>query len=171
MNSFLEKHTTRRNILILLGLVVIIEILFGVLLPKGENAVMIDMAGSTNAGQIYEIIGNYDEGMRQSYGIMALTLDLAFPLAYFLFFALLLFKYWKKLWLGLLPLFQAICDICENTGIVIMLRSWPDRLDGMANAVVVFSWLKWGFAAITVVLILIGIMKTIRVKSRIRRSS
>ncbi len=165
MQKFLKKNSNRKNILILLGVVVIIEILFGVFMPKGDNAVMIDMAGSTSSAGIYEIIENYEEGMGQSYIIMALTLDLIFPIAYFLLFAFLLFTYWDKAWMVFLPFFQAIFDLCENTGIVIMLRALPERLYGMANAVVVFSWLKWGFAAITIVLILTGIIRK-RVNNR-----
>jgi len=159
MQKLLEKHSHRKNILILLALVIIIEILFGIFMPKGEGAIMIDMAGSVNSTQIYEIIKDYDAGMRQTFTIMALTLDLVFPLAYFLLFALLLFTYWEKAWLILLPLLQALFDLAENTGIVIMLSSWPKQLTTVADSVVIMSWLKWGFCAITIVLIIFGMLR------------
>ena len=166
MKHFLEKHSTRKNILILLGIVLIIEVLFGILLPKGDNAIMIDMAGSTSSVRIYEIIANYDADMKQAYITGAFTLDLIFPIAYFLLFALLLFTYWKKTWMIFLPLMQAICDLCENTGIVIMLRSWPEQLTGLANTIVIVSWLKWGLAGITVTLIMIGLIRSVINKRR-----
>ena len=167
MQKILEKFSNRKNILILLGIFIIIEVLFALLLPIGDNHVMIDMAGSMNSTQIYNIIEGYDVGVRHSFIIGALTLDVVFPIVYFLLFAFLLFSFWKKAWMAFLPLSQAIFDLAENTGIVIMLKSWPDQLMGTANAVVIFSWAKWGFCALTVLLIITGVLRSLISKRRI----
>jgi hypothetical protein len=159
MKPFFQTHATRRNILILIGMMLIIEILFGVILPKGENARMIDTAFVTSGSAIYEIIGNYDAGMRQAYIWGAVTLDLIFPIVYFLLFAFLLFAVWKNAKLAIIPLLQMIFDYLENAGVVTMLSIWPDKLDWLASVTVVFSLIKWGLAGITVILIIIGTIR------------
>ena len=160
MNSFLKKHSTRKNILILLGIVIILEILFKVCLPKGDNAIMIDMAFATQASQIFSIISNYTPNMCQSYILGALTLDVLFPIVYFLLFAFLLYAKWEKTWMIFIPLAQAISDLCENAGIITLIKSWPEQLVGLANFVVVIAWVKWGLCLITILLILLGIIRT-----------
>ncbi len=159
MITFFKKHSTRKNIFILLGIVILIEILFKVGLPKGDNAVMIDMAFATQASQIFNIIANYSPGMGHSYILGALTLDVLFPITYFLLFAFLLYAKWEKFWMLFIPLTQAVCDLCENAGIVALITFWPKQLMGIADFVLVISWLKWGLCLITIVLILIGIIR------------
>jgi hypothetical protein len=53
-----------------------------------------------------------------------------------------------------------IFDLLENTGIVIMLSSWPQQLHGLANATVFFFWIKWTLAGICILLILLGLIKS-----------
>ena len=156
MKPFLQTYATRRNILILIGLMLVMEILFGVFLPKGENARMIDTSFVTSGTAIYEIIENYDAGMRQAYIWGAVTLDLIFPVVYFLLFSFLLFAVWKNAKLAIIPLLQLIFDYLENASVVTMLSIWPDKLDWLASTSVIFSLIKWSLAGITVVLIIIG---------------
>jgi hypothetical protein len=159
MKPFFQTHATRRNILILIGLMLIIELLFGVFLPKGENARMIDTSFVTSGTAVLEIIDQYDAGMRQAYIWGAVTLDLIFPIVYFLLFAFLLFAVWKNAKLAIIPLLQMIFDYLENAGVVTMLSMWPDKLDWLASVTVVFSLIKWGLAGITVILIIIGTIR------------
>lgn len=168
MQSFLQHHATRRNILILIGLMLVIEILFGVFLPKGDNARMIDTSFVTDGTAVYEIIEHYDVGMRQAYIWGAVTLDLAFPIVYFLLFSFLLIAGWKNTKLAIIPLMQMIFDYLENASIVTMLSIWPNKLNWLASATVVFSLIKWSLAVITVGLIIVGWVKmsTKRKKAR-----
>ena len=159
MKLFLQHHATRRNILILIGLMLVVEILFGVFLPKGDNARMIDTAFVTSGTAVVEIIQHYDAGMRQAYIWGAITLDLIFPVVYFLLFSFLLFAVWKNAKLAIIPLLQMIFDYLENASIVTMLSVWPEKLDWLASATVAFSLIKWGLAGISVILILIGIIR------------
>lgn len=156
MNNLLVKHATKRNILILFITFIVLQILFWVLLPMGGSAKMIDMAGAKSGTEIYQIIEKYNDHIRHSYIVGAVTIDLAFPLVYFLLFSLLLIRFWGKTRLILLPFLQIIFDFLENASIVIMLRSWPQQLPTLASATAIFSWIKWGLSALTVILILYG---------------
>ncbi|MFA6618624.1 MAG: hypothetical protein WCT23_06120 [Candidatus Neomarinimicrobiota bacterium] len=164
MQALLQKHATRRNILILFVAFIVFEILFILLLPSGENAKMIDISGAKKGSEIYRIIEKYDDHIRKSYIWGAVTLDLVFPLVYFLLFSFLLIRFWGKTPLVFLPFFQMIFDLLENAGIVIMLRSWPQQLAGIANTTVIFSWIKWGLAVVSIAFILIGMLKDRLVK-------
>ena len=158
MLKSLQKHATWRNIMILFLAFLVLEILFAVLLPMGGNAKMIDMAGAKNGNEIYHIIEKYDEHIRESYIFGAVTLDVAFPIVYFLLFILLLFRFCSNPRFIFLPFLQMIFDFFENASIVIMLKSWPDQLPTLASATVVFSWIKWGLAGVTIIIILVGLI-------------
>lgn len=159
MNAFLEKNATRRNILILIVLMVIMEILFSVILPKGEHAKSLDTQFVYNADDAYEIMGNYTDSMRHTYILGEVTLDLIFPIIYTLLFSFLIFFLFKNTTLALFPLIQMIFDYLENTGIVIMLSAWPNKLMGLASATSVFSLIKWTLAGLTILLIFVGLVR------------
>ena len=156
MHTFLQKRATPRNILILIILMLIFEILFGLFLPKGDNARMIDTSFVTDGTAIYEIIDNYDADLRQAYIWGAVTLDLVFPVIYFMLFSFLLFAVWKNAKLAIIPLLQMIFDYLENASVVTMLSVWPNKLEWLASVTVVFSLIKWALAGVTTLIIIIG---------------
>jgi hypothetical protein len=157
MRTFIQKTATWKNILILMGIMLLFEFLFfPAMLPKGEHAVILDTSLAYNGGDAYKIIENYDAGMRQSYIFNAVSLDLIFPVIYTLLFAFAIYLLFGNSTLALLPFLQMLFDYLENTGIVIMLSAWPNKFMWMATCTSVFSMIKWSLVGISTLIILVG---------------
>lgn len=162
MRTFIQKYATWKSILILMGIMLLFEFLwFPQFLPKGENARSLDTEIAYNAEDAYEIIGNYTGTMRQRYILGEITLDLVFPMIYTLLFSFLIFFLFKNTTLALFPFLQMIFDYLENTGIVIMLSAWPNKMMWLATTTSVFSMVKWGLAGVSSLIVLLGVVRFI----------
>ncbi|MEA2076680.1 MAG: hypothetical protein U9O95_01515 [Candidatus Marinimicrobia bacterium] len=162
MRTFIQKYASWKSILILMGIVLLFQFLwFPQFLPKGEHAVMIDTEMGYTAEDAYEIIGNYTDNMRQRYIFGEITLDLVFPFIYTFLFAFAIYFLTKNSTLALFPFLQLIFDLLENTGIVIMLTAWPDKIMWLATATSVFSMIKWVLVGITLLIVLVGAVRFI----------
>jgi hypothetical protein len=162
MNNFIQKYATGKNILILMGIMLLFEfVFFPQFLPKGEHARSLDTQIAYNADDAYEIIENYSDNMRQRYIYGEVTLDLVFPVIYTLLFSFLIFFLFKNPKLALFPFMQLIFDYLENTGIVIMLSAWPNKMVWLATTTSVFSMIKWGLAGVGSILIFVGVVRFI----------
>jgi len=160
MRSFIQKYATWKSILILMGIVLLFQFSwFPQFLPKGKHAVMIDTEMGYTAEDAYEIIGHYTDNMQQRYILGEITLDLIFPIVYTLLFAFLIFFLHKDPTLALFPFLTLFFDYLENTGIVIILSAWPNKIMWLATATSIFSMIKWVLVGISIILILLGIIR------------
>ncbi len=168
MRTFIQKTATWKNILILMGIMLLFQFLFfPALLPGGEHAVLLDSELGYRANEAYEVIGHYSDSMRRTYILNEVTLDLVFPVIYTLLFSFLIFFLFKNITLAFFPFIQLLFDYLENTGIVIILSAWPNKLMWLATATSVFSMIKWVLAGITILIILVGGVKFFLIHKRI----
>jgi hypothetical protein len=58
-----------------------------------------------------------------------------------------------------MPVGAWLFDMLENTGIVSMLMLYPSKPEVLAWITMLFGSLKWGFFAITIGLVLAGLVK------------
>ena len=160
MRSFIQKYATWKSILILLGIVLLFQFLwFPRFLPKGEHAVMIDTEMAYNAEDAYEIIGNYTDNMRQRYILGEITLDLVFPVIYTFLFSFLIFFLYKNATLALFPFLTLFFDYLENTGIVIILSAYPNKIMWLATITSVISLIKWSLVGIISLAVFVGAVR------------
>lgn len=112
----------------------------------------------------HEMIASYGDEGRALYRTIELTADVAYPLIYGIAFALLIAFLWKKAapnkkWARYLPLiavFTVVFDLLENSMIVLLLNSYPQQPDGIAQMAAIFSLMKWLFVFANVGAILAG---------------
>ncbi len=160
MRTFITKYTSWKSILILMGLMLLFEfVFFPQFLPKGEHARSLDTEIAYNADDAYEIIENYTDSMRQRYIYGEVTLDLVFPVIYTLLFSFLIFFLFKNTRLALFPFIQLIFDYLENTGIVILLSAYPNKIMWLATTTSVFSMVKWVLVGVTALIVLLGAVR------------
>jgi len=146
---------------VLIGLYLVFVLVLFPALGGESGAAPLDLMFSYSPGQAYDLIESYDPDVRHSYAISAMTLDVAYPLTYSL-----LFSVWLTLLLKsnsrracvirMLPFVILIFDLLENSGIVMMLVSYPQRLDMLATATSLVTSLKWVTAG-TVILLTLGL--------------
>ncbi|MEO6760370.1 MAG: hypothetical protein ABIO24_13010 [Saprospiraceae bacterium] len=156
-------------------LVLVIYLLFpAFLLPNAEKAIhaaagkdvgIIDLGMGFDPAAIQQQVADYGPAGRALYRHTELTIDIAYPLTYAVFFTLLLTLAMRGLPLSdrlrqanVLPFLMWGFDMLENACIVWMLSAYPEQSNLAANLCAVFRLLKWlCFAAVVgLLLFLIG---------------
>lgn len=117
--------------------------------------------------KVFGMIESYGAELRASYRIFELTSDIAFPIAYTLFFSLAITWLFQR---GLasdsnlhkynvVPFGAWITDLSENLGIVTMLSVFPATPVLLAWVTAIFTLLKWLFILPTTILLLYGLVR------------
>lgn len=161
--ALLTKLATGWWILVFLLLVIAIN---AYVLPAIYPPDTLDIQSSYSPEKAYQLISSYGEQGRQYYALIELTLDLIYPILAALMFSTLtiyffrrvfpLNSFWQKL--PLLGPIVMIVDYLENASIVMMLLSYPRRLDIVAQAANVFTVTKSILTWPELILILIGLL-------------
>ncbi|PKM94900.1 MAG: hypothetical protein CVU84_08220 [Firmicutes bacterium HGW-Firmicutes-1] len=132
-------------------------------ITNGNSILDMEMGGYT-VDQAYEILtalGEEGRGFEMKYII---PIDFPFPLAYGIFYFMLLstlakgiFSKMKKPWLiGLIGFGATIFDWLENAMIIQLLNNYPQQLQDVAKLANIFTRLKSTFITISMFLIVIG---------------
>ena len=116
--------------------------------------------------KVYSMVSAYGESGRAFYRTFELTGDIIYPIIYTLFFSLLLSwlfrrgfagdSHWQRL--NVLPFGALLFDLLENSCIVTMLSIYPATLAPLAWLATGFTMIKWSFAAVTLLLVLLGVV-------------
>lgn len=147
---------------VLLSLIVLYLFIILLLFPAFATeayASPLDLMFHYSPDQAYALIESYGPKVRHSYAISALTLDVIYPLTYSLLFSVWLSMLLKgqgsfKCAVVMLPFVILLFDLLENSGIVIMLLNYPQRLDIIAQLTSMATSIKWIFAVAVILLTL-----------------
>jgi hypothetical protein len=168
LNS-LNKYASKKNILIGILLIIVFNIF---LLPKFSELFLntkidikaiLDIKFSYATTVAYSLFENLGESGRNAYKLSELFIDIPYAIIYGFTYAFVIIfllnknKIKKLNYLILAPLFISSFDILENTGIIIMLIKYPVKLDILCRLTSIFTSLKWIFASITFIIILVNL--------------
>lgn len=125
----------------------------------------LDMLFSFSADEAYSRIEAYGPDVRRFYATVELTLDVAFPtITAFLFCFIALFCFRRAFpgsmtvrRLALVPFGAMSADLLENAGIVVLLTSYPSRLDTLARLTSLAVTIKWLLVASMVLVTLFAV--------------
>ena len=162
-DSSIKKFANLTNTLILLVVVFIFSfVIFPQFSPKAPDVNPLDLQYFYSAEEAYHTLDQLQEAERKQYFITECTLDLIYPIIYttMLCFAILLL--FKNQTLARLPLIITLFDYLENTGIMILLKKYPQRVEVLANITGFLSGMKWLFVLLVSVIVLIGLIKAIQ---------
>ncbi|MCF6181484.1 hypothetical protein [Lutibacter sp.] len=124
---------------------------------------ILDIKFSYTTTVAYTLFKNLGENGRVAYTLSELFIDIPYAIIYgytYAFLVIFLLKRNKIKNLNYLisaPLLISFFDILENTGIIIMLTKYPEKLSSICNLTSIFTSLKWIFAIITFIIILINL--------------
>ncbi len=135
----------------------------------GQSILDMEMLKGYSVERAYEILGALGEEGRAFNMEYILPLDFPFPLTYGLFYFITLTLIMKSIrgnakrpWLvGIVGLCAALFDWLENIMIANLLRSYPERLEGIAQMASVFTQLKSLFTMTSMFLIIVGLLVVI----------
>ena len=173
MYSLIQKLSNRNGILILLilfltSMVLINGSLIGVekLREISDGVGILDLERSYTPDQGYEILKGLGEEGRAFYRNVIIPQDFVFPILYALFLASssnMLYKGILKRQSTLqiitfIPIVIACSDFIENVLILNILNAYPDEMVGLIQASNVFTVIKNGLFAVSMVLLFAGII-------------
>jgi hypothetical protein len=140
----------------------------GIMAFAANNSVMpLDLMFFYTPEEAFTMIDKYGEAGRSIYWKIELTADIIYPIIYTLFFGLLISWLFQRgfrsnsnmqKW-NVMPVGGWFFDMLENAGIVSMLAMYPTKFNVLAWLTMIFGSIKWAFAAISIVLILVGLVK------------
>lgn len=140
----------------------------GILALAANNSVIpLDLMFFYAPEQAFDMIEKYGEAGRSLYFRIELTADILYPVIYTLFFGLLLSWLFQRAFqpgssiqkLNVVPLGMLFFDLLENIGIISMLSMYPAIPTFMAWITMLFGSLKWGLFAVTIGLVLVGLVR------------
>lgn len=140
----------------------------GIMAFAANNSVLpLDLMFFYTPEQVFAMIDKYGEAGRSIYWKIELTADIIYPIIYTLFFGLLMSWLFQRgfksnsamqKW-NLMPVGGWFFDLLENIGIVAMLSLYPTKSTALAWLTMIFGSLKWAFALVSIVLILVGLVR------------
>ncbi|WP_292364221.1 MULTISPECIES: hypothetical protein [unclassified Methanoculleus] len=126
------------------------------------GAGILDMEFTYTPVQAYAMLAALGDAGREFYLTRIVPLDLVFPLAYTLFFAVTITwllsrrlpegSPWMRL--NVVPLIAGAADYGENIGVIALLLSYPAELYGVAGFTAVMSPIKYTFIAVSMLIVL-----------------
>jgi hypothetical protein len=173
LSGFLHRISNGR-FLALLAIVFVVMNLFLALSPSSPiNALrryadgsILDMEFNFSPDRAYDVLSAYGDTGRQYYASVFSILDLITPVVMNIFLAALLSIISRQVFapyshlqaVNLLPLGALVADYLENLGIVLLIRFYPLRLEGLARAASLATDFKFLFTFASLVFILIGLV-------------
>ncbi len=116
--------------------------------------------------KIFDMIRKYGQYGRPFYRNVELTVDIVYPIVYLFFFGLLISWLFQRGFapgssirkFNIMPLGAWFFDLLENICIVILVSVYPSQPVILAWLLVIFTTVKWLFAGLSILLILIGLI-------------
>lgn len=168
--GILEKYATTKNVVAGILLIVVFNSIlfskFSELLSDTEitEKSILDLKFFYTTAVAYTFFEALGEEGRNTYKLAEIFIDFPYALIYgftygFIILMLLKINQLKKLfYLSLVPFLISWFDILENSGIVAMLVKYPTKLETICNFTATFTALKWVFAVITLLIIVINLI-------------
>lgn len=162
-----------------------LDVLFSAIILPGAQTRLEAASGGTGPIDLqffytpekaYAMIASYGDAGRAAYRTVELTVDIIYPIVYTLFFSLFitwlfqrgLAPHSKLHRLNVVPFGAWLFDLLENVCIVTMLSLYPSTPTILAYLAVIFTMIKWGFAAASLLLLLVGLVMVVRTKFKKR---
>jgi hypothetical protein len=171
LSEKLYAKANGKNVLLALAAFLVFNAL---ILPTAEQHIkaysggvgVLDLQLGYTPDKAYDMVAAYGEQGRQLYAMVEIIADTFYPLIYTLFFCLLIsFIYQKTTQVGtklrlinLVPLLSMGFDYLENSCILTLLLTFPNRYNVVAQIGSVFTLLKWGSLVLVLGVVLLGLM-------------
>ena len=175
--QFISEKATIKNVVIGFLLIVLFnafllpflpELIWGFKMPISK---ILDLKFSYTLDVCYNLFDEIGANGRNSYQLSELFIDTPYAIVYSFTYAISIYLLLKandlvkfKI-LIVTPILIGIFDILENLGIVTMLMNFPEKLVQIAQLTSAATSLKWLFAMITFLIILLNILKITALKA------
>ncbi|HCK66565.1 MAG TPA: hypothetical protein DHW49_09885 [Anaerolineae bacterium] len=151
--------------------------LIGGLMQDGTGLIQpLDLMMFATPDKTFDMIERYGETGRTFYRNVELTADILYPIVYLFAFSLLISWLFKRGFASnslvrkynVAPVFAFVFDLLENLNIVTLLSIYPSQPVILGWTLFIFTALKWIFAGICILLILVGLVMAIKNKFKVQ---
>ncbi|XMO85972.1 hypothetical protein AAFN75_14375 [Algibacter sp. AS12] len=173
LRKFIEKNISGKKVL---GLFILTNLVYTFMLtvtvPKtmefSNGMKLLDMMPTGyDLNYVSELFNSLGEIGRETYLTNQIPVDMIYPLLFALTYSLLLAYFLKKLnklnspftYLCFIPIFAGIADYLENSGIITMLKSYPDLTEISVKTTSIFSLIKSISTTAFFIILIIVLMK------------
>lgn len=170
IHSFLKRYSKNKYLLVLFGLTLVINLVFIRHFSDLEYGIP-DLQLHYTSNQFYDLMEKYDEHQLQAYANGIILLDFIYPLVYSLFLGLFLFRLSQKPWMGLLPFGILFFDVLENCTVLYLVYRLPLRNDFITTLAGNFTFIKWIFAAVSLSILFVLIVRSLIRRYKRKKSS
>lgn len=168
------------------GLVVLYMVFPGYFLKNAETQINtlsgktlgpIDLTMGFTPARTLQMVEQYGEAARDYYATVEMTIDVIYPLVYTCLFAVVLsLLYYRKSYrpfalVNVFPFVTLLFDYLENITIVTMLKNYPDQSMTVASLCEIFKMLKWFTFAVTVLLVIYGLLKSLKMPKEFKQKA
>jgi len=171
MYQFLLRHSTKKSIY--LGLIFILfinliafplfpKLFFGSPIPVGE---ILDTQFGFSEEYVHNLLNTLESKGRKSYLLSTIFIDISYSLVYGFIYSFILIALLRKTnshkydVIIYIPFLISLFDCFENTGIILLILSFPDNCNLLVQLTSISNQLKWAFALITVLLFIILLLQ------------
>ncbi len=151
--------------------------MMGALMKSGTGLEQpLDLMAFAPPEKIFAMIELYGDANRMFYRRVELTADIMYPIVYTFAFGLLISWLFKRGFnknnsmrkYNVIPLFAFVFDILENLNIVTLLSIFPSQPIILGWTLFIFTAVKWLFAGLCIILILLGLVMAIKNKFKVQ---
>ena len=171
ITDFIEKYSTRKNILIGIGFIIFINAIAFPLFPmlfSNSNIIagkILDIRFGFTPKTVQELLFSMTENGRHIYYLSTIIIDIPYALIYgFVYSFLIIFLLKKQNDKGLkkkklhalafTPFLITLFDLIENGGILYFITSYPQIDTAIVGFISLSNQLKWVFAGLNFILIM-----------------
>ena len=151
--------------------------LIGGLMQDGTGQIQpLDLMMFATPDKTFAMIERYGDSGRAFYRNVELTADIVYPIIYLFAFGLLISWLFKRglssnhslrKW-NVAPVGAFVFDLLENATIVTLLSIFPSQPVILGWLLFIFTAIKWLFAGVSIVLILLGLVLAIKNKFKVQ---
>lgn len=183
LSTFFYRHS---NWKIMVGLIALYLIFPGYFLKNAETQINtlsgkvlgpIDLTMGFTPDRTLQMVDQYGQAAREYYATVEMTIDVIYPLVYTCLFAVILsLLYYRKSYrpfalVNVFPFVTLVFDYLENITIVTMLKSHPDQSMTVASFCEIFKMLKWFTFVVTVLLVVYGLLKALKMPKELKQKA
>ncbi len=163
----ISLYVSKRNIVIGFGIIILFNLVLLPGFPKifsVNNIYALDLNFGYSAKEAYYLLALMSGKERIVYLLSEIIIDWPYAVFYSFFYSIIIVAVFKKsnfnfvkyfLWF---PLLIGLFDILENFFIVLTILFFSSKLAIFANLAGLFTSLKWSFAGLTFLAVIIGII-------------
>ncbi|TFV94341.1 hypothetical protein E4S40_09930 [Algoriphagus kandeliae] len=156
MKAIVDFVSDKKILIALFFLLVALNLSLSFFMPKDHA---LDLKFAYTFSEAYQSLSEMDLDTRKFYRFGIWALDFPYMIVYSLFFAGILYRFWRSQTLITLPFLVAAFDLFENLIVLRILKLFPEPNRLLTLLASGFTTLKWLTVGVMVLVLIVGVWR------------